>query len=939
MTAAAAVLGGQDWPVRMGTLCLVAALAALVTTTEAWRRFATRERAAAGAGEGPGKGPLVLCTAIVLSAWVRTPFLEVALAAAWDLVVSAADRHALWGSVRYGHLWTGLGAVGFGTVLAVVARKEWTAGAARAATSVATLGGLAAVCELLGAPRDRVATLMVSAVLLGGLAHCFVASEERSESCARRTVRNTLLFLLGFSALAPTLAASLAAPGWTRWDTGAQWVAVLGSYLLAAHLSLAIALRPAGARFLWLDGWLCFHFLFLLVHGWRLGGLIAPGRLAMHPDVFLGQTFLTTLLYVVSRGVLFAGAGSKANEARASFGGVVAGYGLFAAVNFGLVTNRNGLAGFTSVGSCWVALKAAGIAAQFLVAGVAGKTLCYASLTTAAASISLASMGVGGALLVAAPWATSSLPESLRTLLRQLDPGLLRHWNHVSFPALPGAAIGLGLGAAILWLLRRGADGRGRSPILEAPVGLLESHQRTLNYAVSLLLAAALAPAALDLLSRLSGGTGLWYGVFDEAVLYYGLLLGATVVGAVFGRGQTPGLVAGGALALGAGAIAARLGAGAPPHGVAALSAAAMVAMAALLPELARWIPARFLPGEGREIPDTCRVVRGLRLASVLAVPVAFLELLPATDLPRPDGWAGLATLVPTAAAAHLLRLAVRHSREDLVYAAEAAAAASFLYLKVTGILGTTIWGQVAIQLVAFALLAIAGKVRGGRYTILARPLDRTSRVFPILLLLRAVLLPGTVDWKGFDGLGPLGLGLMASAFYALVAEQDRRARWRVLAGVCGYAGLCMLLLRRYGRTDPWAHLDLYLVPFGLLVVAFSRMERGNLLEEQERRLRAVGLLLIYVSPVVHAVISGTPSEVLLLLGLGVVGVVVGVVARVQLFTLYGGVSLATGTAVFLLRIVAVALTTFAFLVCTTLAVAFGGYSYWARSRRAELGL
>jgi uncharacterized membrane protein len=238
--------------------------------------------------------------------------------------------------------------------------------------------------------------------------------------------------------------------------------------------------------------------------------------------------------------------------------------------------------------------------------------------------------------------------------------------------------------------------------------------------------------------------------------------------------------------------------------------------------------------------------------------------------------------------------------------------------------------------MVAFVLLAVAERLRGGEHAVFHRPFMRTARVIPALVMAR-MLLP--LDWKGFDGWGQFSLGAMASAFYALVGLREDRATLRYLAGACFYLGLTLLLLRFFDLRDFFRHLDFYIVPLGLLVVLFSVLEKENLMEEQQRTMRTVGLLLVYISPAAHAVFSATAVETVALMLLGVVGILVGTLTRTSLFTMYGVVAVGTGAGSFLLNVYQMARWNLAFLVFATLAVGFGAYSARMRRVRREVGL
>lgn len=329
-------------------------------------------------------------------------------------------------------------------------------------------------------------------------------------------------------------------------------------------------------------------------------------------------------------------------------------------------------------------------------------------------------------------------------------------------------------------------------------------------------------------------------------------------------------------------------------------------------------------------------VAEGLAAGTIPGVAIGLLQLVGALRFPAADMYVVAAAVAPTLGAVHLFLQAARRESETLVYLGEASLAGTFAYLKVSGILGTTVYGQIAIQATAFLLLGLAQFAEQRGWTVFERPFRRTSLVLPALVMVRACL---GVDWKGFDGWGQFALGAMASAFYGIVGVRDDKGALRYLSGACLYLGVSLLCYHRYELRDFANHLDFYVVPLGLLVVLFSVLERENLLEEQQKTMRLVGLLLVYVSPGLHAVQGASPAQTIALVVLGVAGTLVGVATRVQLFTLFGLVSTGTGVAAYLLNVVQMAKWNFAFLTFSVLAAGTGYYSLWARKQRREIGL
>lgn len=490
----------------------------------------------------------------------------------------------------------------------------------------------------------------------------------------------------------------------------------------------------------------------------------------------------------------------------------------------------------------------------------------------------------------------------------------LAHLWPLAVAAVLGAAV---VAAAATWLASRDPgelDPGGRALACWPPEVL--DHQATLlRRGLWALLALVASPLLLEQNSVLiaPGATPLDYtgSVALLAALTASLLAGGT-------RG--PGRI----VAALTWVVALQMGCrslvpGWPPHALHAL-----VALATLVA-----CPGLTALGRRREDPD-------LGTAGLLGTVLVLWRLLGCLHFPGPDLWVALAAALPAATGAFLLREAVLRQQEILVYAGELAVGGSFLYLRTTGILGGSVYGQIGLQLVAFLLLGVAEKARGERWGILHTPFRRTALVLPAVVMVRCFF---PLDWRGFDGWGQMSMAAMASALYGLVGIREDRAALRYLSGACLYLGLSLLLWRAFDLTRPWEHVDFYVVPLGLLVVLFSVLERENLLEEQQRTMRTVGLLLVYVSPALHAVWGATAPATVGLVLLGVLGIVVGQVAEIRLFTLYGLVAVGTGSGSYLLNIYRMARWNLAFLTFTTLAIGFGVYSARMRQRRREIGL
>ncbi len=908
---------GMLWSWRLVVLAWASFGLALVGTTGVWKEFSAREAAAGGGPASHGWLPSVdvpLLGLVAVGIGLGEPAGEALGRAAWAVVAGLVSPPLLvqmstvpqagWALIAASGV-AFLGHAGYGW-------SAWTGGLVAA---VGTLAATDRILDLLPGRGHPLAPLLVATLAVWAWIGIAARLDRRAggEHPLGPSLRRAAALVLGLPSAASLVWVASEA-GRTRVDPGG-WGRVVALLALAggAEAWRRLSERPGRGYLAWPMGATLLFTSYALARGIAVTWWSAP---ALVPEDQVG--FLLGFFVVFP--FLFTSAGLVAShpENRGAWGA----FGLLAAsLAPALLRAWVGVHGMAAWSGATLVLAiltttvaiGAGLTRIGVVTGMA----------TGLAGLTLGVPLVRGVAALTAPVPVDALPGFSQlgfTLLAELVGEPCRAGVLVAAPAAMVFAMVMVANAPASWVRILGGDpGEGdgeRAPRLPDLEGVLEMF-RTAGVAALLL---CLLPPLEERVVSLVAGWRPWASAGNDLLLALALVVAGS--GLLHRRGsRLAGEVAGAGLVLGAVQLATIVAGGGTGRAPGALAAwAALVVTGAL---------AR----RGLAVADGYRI-------GELGTLMVLGETARAAVGQGADGYAALAAGAPVGAALHLFELAVRTGREDLVYAGQVAAACSFFYLRATGILGVTFWGQIALQVVAFGLLWVGHSVQTNEWSVLGRPFRRVGLVLPAFLMLRILLEPGTpIDWKGWNGSGQFLLGAMAAAFYALAAQLEGKAACRYLAGLCGWLGWAMFLAKGGGYDDPWRHLDLYLVPLGMLVVLFSRLERANLLVEQEKAMRTVGLLLVYVSPAVHAVWGATRGETLVLIGLGVVGVVAGILAGVDMFLAYGMVAILTGSASYLLNIYRMELLSFAFLVFALLAAGFGFYSFQARSERADLGL
>ncbi len=918
-------------------------LVALVGFTEAWNRFRKKEAEAGGGPATQGFLPLVdvtLCVAAVVL-WIgHTPMLR-------SLEQSLAEApFSLFKSLQYGAAATHgiLPLLGFGAIL-VAARarakyvKVLAIGYVGGGALLAGLGaGIAAIATKFVGGVELSLTRMAAICLAAWLLDMLAQKVQRAEApdTPRHLRFGSAVGLLVFSMAFFDLVDRGVSTKVFQATTAALCISV-AQFCAASALAMRMGLRGPWGVFAWAYGWIglgACHLLGLWIRrsyglsfpnlefdygymllwsslsGPTLGLLALPQKtksFGRHLGAFL------TLLGVYASGAYLGhfeelGWDFLAFSDRRAFFGAAVVAGIVALWKRGEASGRHAV---------WIATPLAYLGFGFYGVGLSLFVGLLFQLATALSAWSLLSwfyVSVYGA-------ASSLLAFSMVYLSVGAEPALY-----------PAAVLGLAFAASALErlsLTRAVLPEETTYKIFRAhPAPLMSTQAGTLKAIAGFGLLTCLIPPLIDIGWMALGFSPLFPP--DASSILYGVLVTLAFTALMLGDGDEPVAVCAGMSWIWTGQLVAQALVGpVPTHAWHAAGAMGCVLTAAALGGVAR----RLQKDATKTMADG--FARASTWGCLLLLPPLYGSGLSVSG--GVDFWHALAAIAPTIAGVHLFYTAYLRQETNLVYAGEVGVGLTFAYLRWVGVLQGTFYGQIALQVVAFLLLGMAEKAQGGgKWNIFHEPFRRSAMVVPILVMIRSFL---GVDWLGYEGWGHFSLGAMASAFYGLVGLREDNASLRYVSGGCLYLGLSLLCYHHYDLREFWKHLDFYVVPLGMLIILFSVLEQKNLLEEQQKKMRTVGLLLIYISPALHAVWGASALQTIALIVLGMMGTLFGVVTKLNLFTLYGMVATALGSAAYLLNIVQMARWSFAFLTFSTLAIGTGLYSAWARKKRNQVGL
>jgi hypothetical protein len=224
--------------------------------------------------------------------------------------------------------------------------------------------------------------------------------------------------------------------------------------------------------------------------------------------------------------------------------------------------------------------------------------------------------------------------------------------------------------------------------------------------------------------------------------------------------------------------------------------------------------------------------------------------------------------------------------RMRYVYVAEALLALLFMHIRLTmPWLFTGFFERywpLAVVGLAYLGVALSEALRRQGVMVLARPVERTGAVLPLLPVLGFWAHASQVDFSA--------LLFITGALYGGLSILRSSFGFGLLAALCGNGGLWYLLHRTtdFGLLQ---HPQLWLIPAALSVLVAAYLNRDRFNEDQMMSIRYITLMIIYVSSTSDIFINGvadSPWLPLVLAGLSVAGVLCGIILRVRAFLFLG---------------------------------------------------
>jgi len=223
--------------------------------------------------------------------------------------------------------------------------------------------------------------------------------------------------------------------------------------------------------------------------------------------------------------------------------------------------------------------------------------------------------------------------------------------------------------------------------------------------------------------------------------------------------------------------------------------------------------------------------------------------------------------------------------RQGMVYAAEALAVVLALHVRLTRpeLFGGGFFQRYGVFLlmgVAFAAAGLAELFRRRKVLVLADPFERTSLALPIVTALSYFFLaqPSPLVW------------FLICLFYGFLSVQRGSFALGFLAAAALNVGLWVIWHEQ--NLNFTEHLQLWLIPLGLSVLAAEQINHRRLSRQQASSIRYLAMSVIYASSTADMFLAGIDSEhwylPLVLAGLSVLGILAGIVLRIRPFLFLG---------------------------------------------------
>ena len=289
------------------------------------------------------------------------------------------------------------------------------------------------------------------------------------------------------------------------------------------------------------------------------------------------------------------------------------------------------------------------------------------------------------------------------------------------------------------------------------------------------------------------------------------------------------------------------------------------------------------------------------------------------------------------------LKLSDQH-RTAYVYAAEVVLALVGLHLWLTepqlfrlGIVAR--YWMFLVLAIAFGGTGLAEWFQRRRLPVLSGPLERTAVLLPIGPAAGFWFVGDRTALLQLAGASPL-LWFLGAVFYGALAARRRSLGYGLLAAVAANVGLGVLWQRfDWGLLE---HPQLWLIPWGLTILAAEFIDHKRLSASLSTGLRYLGLTLIYI-PSSAEFLRDVGHSVwlpLVLVGLSLLGMLMGILLRIRSF-LFLGLSFLLLVIVTMIKYAAVDLqhTWVFFVACIILGTIVLGSLAFYEKRRTDLAL
>jgi hypothetical protein len=282
--------------------------------------------------------------------------------------------------------------------------------------------------------------------------------------------------------------------------------------------------------------------------------------------------------------------------------------------------------------------------------------------------------------------------------------------------------------------------------------------------------------------------------------------------------------------------------------------------------------------------------------------------------------------------------------RTVYVYAAEVALALVGLHLWLTEPqlfrlhIVARYW-MLLVLAIAFGGAGLAEWFQRRRLPVLSGPLERTAVLLPIGPAAGFWFVGDRTTILHVAGASPM-LWFLGAVFYGALAARRRSLGYGLLAAVAANVGLGVLWQRfDWGLLE---HPQLWLIPWGLTILAAEFIDHKRLSASLSTGLRYLGLSLIYIPSSAEFLrdVGGSIWLPLVLVGLSLLGILMGILLRIRSF-LFLGLSFLLLVIVTMIKYAAVDLqhTWVFFVACIILGTIVLGSLAFYEKRRTDLAL